>query len=97
MRDDRSGGVATILIDHRVNAVRRQHLERVRTGWSRECVSISAEVQRPAGALTDSIFTDRLRDGQDMPFIKASLEGRSPMSRRAKGHSLLRNHCIGLL
>ena len=44
MRDDRSGGVATILIDHRVNAVRRQHLERVRTGWSRECVSISAEI-----------------------------------------------------
>jgi hypothetical protein len=36
---------------------------------------IPAEIQRPDCALAGSIFTDRLRDGQDMPFIKAFLEG----------------------
>ena len=97
VRDDRSGGVPIILIDHHLNAVRCQHLERARTSWFRECVCIPAEIQRPDCALAGAIFTDRLRDGQDMPFVKASLEGRTPMSRRAKGHSLLTNHGIGLL
>ena len=51
----------------------------------------------PGCDLAGSIFTNRLRDGQDMPFVKALLEGRLPMSRRAKDHSLLTNHCIRFL
>ncbi|MCG3774314.1 MAG: hypothetical protein JW395_1133 [Nitrospira sp.] len=75
VRDDRSGGIPTIWIDHHLDAIRSQHLNRTHKSWFRECVGIPTEIERPVCALAGSILTDRLRDGQDMPFIKASLEG----------------------
>lgn len=74
VRDDWSGSVPTILDDHCVDAVCCQHLERACTSCFRECVGNPAEVQRPNYALTGSVFIDRLRDGQDTPFIKALLK-----------------------
>mgnify|MGYP007082096042 CR=1 FL=1 len=75
VRDDGSGGVPSGLIDHDPNTVRCQHFDRTRPSRFRECVGIPAKVQGPDCTLAGSIFTDRLRDSQNMPLVKASLEG----------------------
>jgi hypothetical protein len=54
-------------------------------------VSIDPEKKRPIDSLLPAVQTDCLRDGQDVPFIEGSVEGRAPVARRAKHDPLRRN------
>jgi len=43
-------------------------------------VSIDPEKKRPIDSLLPAVQTDCLRDGQDVPFIEGSVEGRAPVA-----------------
>jgi hypothetical protein len=97
VRHDRGRDIATAGIDHHVDAVRRQHLERAREGWLGERVTVDAEEEGTVGALLFPVAADRLRDGEDVRLVERRVEGRAAMTRRAKGDPLGRHARVGSL
>ena len=75
MRDNRGWRIVVLIRQHDVNAVRRQHFESAGQGRPRKRVGIDAEKERSIDSLLLAVNADRLRDGQDMPFVEGSVEG----------------------
>src|ERR1019366_1340120 len=55
---------------------------------------VHAEKQRTIDLLLLPVQANGLTDGQDMPFIESSLEGRAAMPRRAERNPLFRNRGV---
>ncbi len=70
VRKRRRGRVAQIHVHHHLDAVGRQHLQRTGEGRLGERVCILCEVQRPFRALEFAIAANRLRNGEDVRFVK---------------------------
>ena len=75
VRDYRGWCIVVLFRQHDVNAVRRQDFKSTRQRWSGQRVSIDPEKKRPIDSLLPALLTNRLRNGQDMPFIEGAVEG----------------------
>ena len=72
------GGVAEVLIDHHLDAVGREHLERRGEGGLGERVRILAEEERAVDAVFRAILADRLRDGEDVGLVEGGIRRSEP-------------------
>ena len=80
--DDRGRRVAVAVVDHHVDFVRRQHLERGRERRLGQRVGVDAEEERTIDALLAAIEADRLGDGQDVRLVERRVEGRAAVAGR---------------
>jgi hypothetical protein len=96
-RHDRRRGGRVSRVQHHLDAVRRQHLQRGRSRRFREGVRVPAEKEGPPDALRPAIGADRLGDGQDMPLVEAELQRGAAVPRRPEGHALLGDLGVGPL
>jgi hypothetical protein len=96
VRDHWSRRVAVLGVDHRGYAVRREDLKRGLEGRPRQRMGVDADKQGAIDAPRRPVKTDRLRDRQDMGFIKGVVEGRAAMARCSKRHPLRKHGRIGM-
>ena len=91
MRDHRGRRVATVRVDHDVDPVGRQHLQRAGEGRLRERVGIDANEEGPVDALLLAIEADGLGHGQDVRLVEGVVE-RGPAMPGGAEHHALRGH-----
>ena len=77
-----------MLVDHRFDAIGREHFERARERGFRKRMRVHAQKQRPIDARAAPVQADGLADGQDMRLIEGSGERRAAMPRGAEGDAL---------
>ncbi len=97
VRDDGRRYVAAAGVDHGLDAVRRQHLERAREGRLRERVAVDPDEERPVGPLRFPIEADGLGDGEDVGFVERGVERRAAVPGGAESDALGRDRRIGAL
>ena len=95
MRNSRRRRVRARQIQHHLNAIRGQHLQRAGAGGGRQRMGVDAHEQWPVDALGLAVITEGLRDGQDMPFVERAVERRTPVAGGAKRDTLRRNRWVG--
>ena len=83
VRDHRGRRVAALGVDPRLDAVRRQHLDRRGERGFGERVRVHADEERAGDAGLLAIEADGLGDRQDVPFVEGGGEGGAAMARRA--------------
>src|SRR5439155_26074663 len=88
VRDYRGGSVTIISIDHHVDAIRRQYLQRAGKSALRNRVRTDADVERPVNALLLAIKANRLRDCEDVRFVERVIERGAAMPGSSKHDSL---------
>ena len=88
-RNGRGGGVPIVAVYQSGNPVTGQDLERGQLRWAAKCVSVLANVDRPANLLADSVFHNCLGDCGDMVFVKRSVKRSSAVTAGAECHLLL--------
>ena len=74
MGDRGRGRIPFVAVDHRLDAVRREHLERGREGLVRQRVRVLADEKRTRDALAAAVAADGLRDRQDVRFVERATE-----------------------
>ena len=77
-------------LDHRLDAVGRQYLERRALGRGGDGVGVLTHEKRAADPLAGPVVTDRLGDGQDMGLGEGALLGSTAMAAGAEMDQLLR-------
>jgi hypothetical protein len=87
-RDRGRGREAIVALDHRLYAVRRQHLERGALGGSGERVRVLAQIERAVDALLAPVVADRLGDREDVRFSERARERRAAVAARAEADAL---------
>jgi hypothetical protein len=87
-RDRRRGGHAAALLDHGLDAVGRQHLERRALCRSGERVRVLAQEERSIGALAAPVVADRLGDGEHVGLGERARERRAAMPAGAERDAL---------
>ena len=92
--DDRGRSEAVVTLDHRLDAVGRQYLERRALGRGRHGVGVLAHEKGTIGSLAASVLTDRLGDGQNVRLGECVLLGRPAMAAGAEMNQLLWVACI---
>ncbi len=95
MRDHGRRHVAVVSLDHRLDAVGGQHLERRALGRTGYRVGVLAEEQRSGDALPAAMLADRLRDREDVRLGERAAERRAAMTARAEAHALGRVGHVG--
>ena len=88
LRDDRRRHRAVVAVEHDVDAVRGEHLERARAGGLGQRMGVAPEEERPVDPLGLPVETDGLGHGEDMRLVEARRERRAAMSRGAERHAL---------
>ena len=88
LRDDRRRHRAVVTVEHDVDAVRGEHLERARSGGLGQRMGVAPEEERPVDPLGLPVETDGLGHGEDMRLVEARRERRAAMSRGAERHAL---------
>ena len=97
VRDDRGRGIAAILVDHHLDAVGGQHLERAGKRRLRQRMGVHPQEQRPVDPVRLAIAADRLGDRQNVRLVEGALERRAAMPRRAEGDAFRGDSRVGLL
>ena len=72
VRDHRRRRVAVVRVDHRLDAVGREHFESAGESRLRQRMGVHAEEQRPVDAAMLPIKADRLRDRQDVRLVEST-------------------------
>ena len=88
MGDDGGRGIALAGVDHHLDIIGGEDLERAGQGRLGERMGVDADIERPVDAVLGPVLADRLADGQDMILIEGVVEGRSPMARGSEGDPL---------
>jgi hypothetical protein len=96
VRNNRRRRIAVVRVDHHLDAVGREYLQRTRQRRLRQRVGVDAEEQRPADAACPPMIAKRLADGKDMRLVERVVEGRAAMPRGAEGDPLRRDRRVGL-
>jgi hypothetical protein len=97
VRERGGGRVAVARIDHDVDLVRREHLQRAAERRLREGVRVDAEEDGAVDLLLAPVLTDRLRDGEDVRFGEHRVQRRAAMTGCAEGDPLLGLVRVGML
>ena len=84
VRDRGRGRVPGVLIDHDLDPVGRQHLDRGRERGLGERVRVDPQEERTIDAPRRAVFADRLRGGQDVGLVERALGGRASMAGGAE-------------
>ena len=74
MRDYRGRRVSIVHIDHDLDAICREHLQRARKRRVRQSVCIDADKQRSVNPVLCAVATDRLGDCEDVCLIERVVE-----------------------
>lgn len=85
-----------IALEERLDAIGRHDFECSTLGRCGGSVRILSHEQRPGKALASAIFTNRLRDGEDMGLGESSVERCAAMSAGAEADKLVRVRRVGL-
>ena len=94
--DHRRRRVTVVRIDHHLDVIGREHLDRARQRRLRQRMRVDSDEQRTVDAAGAAMIANRLADRQDMCLVERVVEGGAAMAGSAKRHSL-RDHCrIGL-
>ena len=88
MRDDRRRRITIALVDHHLDAVGREHLERARKRRLRQRMGVDADEQRAVDAARLAMIAQRLADRQDMRLVESVVERGAAMPRGAERHPL---------
>ena len=91
MRNDRRWRVAVVLVDHHIDAVGGENLNRACQSGFGQSVCVDADIQRTGDAGPASVTADRLADRQDVRFIEGVIERGPAMTRRAERNALRRD------
>ncbi len=70
--------IAQLRVDHHLDIVRRQHLQRRRKRRLRQRMRVLRQEQRPVRALAFAILDNRLRDRRDVIVVEAGVRTRCP-------------------
>ena len=70
------------------NVVGGQHLQRRDPSRLREAVRVTADEQRPGGAVSGAVLDDGLGDRQDVGLVECSVERRPAVTRCTEHHLL---------
>ncbi len=84
VRDCRRWRIALVAVNHHVDAVCSQHLQRRPVCRLRERMRVPAEIQRAADVVGAAIVADRLGDGEDVRFGERAAQRRAAMAARAE-------------
>ena len=95
-RDHRRRRVAALGVDHHLDPVRREHLERARQRRFRQRMGVDADEQRAGKIVVAAMLANRLADRENMRLVKGIVERRAAMPRGAERHPLRRHLRIGL-
>ena len=95
VRDHRRRRIAVVLVDHHLDAVGGEHLERARQRRLGQRMGVDADEQRPVDAGLVPMVADRLADRQDMRLVEGVIERRAAMPGSAERHPLRRHRRIG--
>ena len=88
MRDHGRRRIAAALVDHDVDAVGGEYLDRAGERGLRQRMSVDADKQRSGEAGILAIIADRLRRRQDVVFVEGDFQRRTTMARRSERHAL---------
>jgi len=88
MRDDRRRREDVVGLDHHMDFVRRENLDRRVDCGSRQRVAVHADVQGAIVTLSPAILGNGLRNGGDMIVVEALAERLSAVARGAEGHRM---------
>jgi hypothetical protein len=90
-----SRGEAVTFVDERGDLGCGEHLEdREECGFT-ECVSVTAEEDRPANAFVSAEVDDRRGDGRDVRLVEGAVEARTAMAGGPEAHCLRRHRGVG--
>ena len=95
VRDHRRRRIAAVLVDHRFDAIRREHLDGGSESSFRQRVRVHAQEQRPVDAGVAAVKADGLGDGQDVRFVERGGKRRAAMPRGAECDALGGNRGVG--
>ena len=94
LRDHGRRGDVVVVVDHDLDAVGREHLQRAHPGRLRQGVSVPAKEERAVDPMCPAVETDRLDDRQDVRLVEARLERRAPVPGGPEGYALRRHRGI---
>ena len=96
VRDHRRRRVAVVLVDHHLDAVRREHFQRARQRRLRQRMGVDPDEQRPVDAAGLAMIADRLADREDMVLVEGVVERGAAMPGGAERNPLRRYGRVGL-
>ncbi len=96
VRNDGRRRVPAARVDHHVNIVGGEYLQRACQRGRGKRVRVDADEQRSGNGAAPPVIADRLADRQDMRLVEGVVEGRSAMTRRAEGNALRRHRRVRL-
>ncbi len=91
MRERGRGGVGERGVDHGLDFVGGENLERGVEGGVGESVGVLRQEQRPGDAIGPAIVDDGLGDGGDVVVVETRQEGRPAMTGGSEGDALRGN------
>ena len=97
LRDHRRRRRAVVAVEHDVDAVGGEHLERAGARGLRQRVRVPPEEQRPVDPLRLPVEADGLGHGEDVRLVEARGERRAAMTGRPERHALRGHGGVGSL
>src|SRR4029079_9529168 len=97
VRESRGRRRAVARIDHDVNVVGREHLERTGVRRYRERVGVDAEEDGTVDPLLSAVLADRLRDGEDVGRVEGVVARRAAVAGSTEGDAFLATARVGLV
>ena len=96
VREDRRRGVAEVLVDHDLDVVGGEDLERGREGWLGEGMGIAREKEWTQCVFGSPVFDDGLGDGGDVVVIECRRERAAAMAGGPETDALSGNLRFGM-